>query len=190
MTLGDGARLIVLTACVALFGAPAARASLYAVIRSDADVVSVLNPQTVESLGGKLHRAWDVSVHRSIVSGGPQQPGYVRTLNEYDCAGRRIRWRSLTVYSRFGATILQKDNADAAWNPIDDGSEGDAALRVICDGAGRSGMVSAPSVSQLVLALMRTWDEAAPLPPLQATTPVKPAPKRATKTKPRPHKAR
>lgn len=190
MTLGDGARLIVLTACVALFGAPAARASLYAVIRSDADVVSVLNPQTVESLGGKLHRAWDVSVHRSIVSGGPQQPGYVRTLNEYDCAGRRIRWRSLTVYSRFGATILQKDNADAAWNPIDDGSEGDAALRVICDGAGRSGMVSAPSVSQLVLALMRTWDEAAPLPPMQATTPVKPAPKRAAKTKLRPHKAR
>ena len=190
MTLGDGARLIVLTACVALFGAPAARASLYAVIRSDADVVSVLNPQTVESLGGKLHRAWDVSVHRSIVSGGPQQPGYVRTLNEYDCAGRRIRWRSLTVYSRFGATILQKDNADAAWNPIDDGSEGDAALRVICDGAGRSGMVSAPSVSQLVLALMRTWDEATSLPPLQATTPVKSPPKSRAKTKPRTHKAR
>ena len=190
MALSAGAKLALLIASAGLLGAPAARASLYAVIRSDADVVSVLNPQTVESLGGKLHRAWDVSVHRSIVSGGPQQPGYVRTLNEYDCAGRRIRWRSLTVYSRFGATILQKDNADAAWNPIDDGSEGDAALRVICDGAGRSGMVSALSVSQLVLALMRTWDEATPLPPLQATAPVKSPPKSSAKTKRRPHKAR
>ncbi|WP_309603952.1 surface-adhesin E family protein [Phenylobacterium sp.] len=189
MTLDGGARWIVLTACAALIGGPPAHASLYAVTRSDADIVTVLNPQTVESLGGKLHRAWDVSVHRSIVSGGPRQPGYVRTLNEYDCAGRRIRWRSLSVYSRFGVMILQKDNADPAWNPIDDGSEGDAALRVICDGAGRSGMVSASSVSQLVLALMRTWDEAAPLPPLQPTTPVTPARARAAKTKPRPHKA-
>ena len=41
------------------------------------------------------------------------QPGYVRTLNEYDCQQRRMRWKSVAAYSRFGAQLLKKDNASA-----------------------------------------------------------------------------
>jgi hypothetical protein len=151
--------------------APAAHAAVFAVIRSSDNEVVVLDPAGVETVEGSIKRAWNVSIQKSLGSGGPQQPGYVRTLNEYDCRERRMRWRSLAIYSRFGAQILKKDNPDTAWNPASDGGEADAGLRVVCDGAAGGAVVSAPSVSKLVISLMQAWDEAAPLPPLQTVDP-------------------
>lgn len=155
--------------------APSAQATVFAVIRSSDNEVVVLDPSGVETVDGGVKRAWNVSVRKSLGSGGPQQPGYVRTLNEYDCHERRMRWRSLAIYSRFGTQVLKRDNPDTAWNPATDGGEADAGLRVVCDGVAGGAVVSAPSVSKLVIGLMQAWDEAAPLPPLQ--TPDIPPPK-------------
>ena len=159
-------------ALLALAAAPAAQASVYAVISSSPDVVTVIDPKASELVGGQagVRRTWAVSVKRTLVSGGPQQPGYVRMLNEYDCAQRKIRWRSFDVYSRFGAPVMHKDNDDGAWAPATDG-EGELGLRVVCDAeAGRSA-IAAPSVTHVVLGLMQAWDADAALPPLQAVAP-------------------
>jgi hypothetical protein len=154
-------------------GAAGARAAVYSVLQSTPDVVTVLDSAAIEAVGTTaVRRGWSVSVKRSLTSGGPQQPGYVRTLNEYDCVGRRIRWKTFQVYSRFGETVMKKDNADGEWNPAPDEGEGGRAIRVVCDGETGGSVVAAQSVSKLVITLMQNWDEAAPLPPLQKVEPL------------------
>ena len=163
---------IAIAVCAALLGAPAAGAAVYTVIGSGPDAVTVIDPAAVKRMDadGAVRRAWSVSVKRSLVDGGPQQPGYVRMLNEYDCAGHKIRWRSFFVYSRFGALVIHKDNADLSWKPASD-SEADIGLRVACEGSAGQGAIAAKSVSQVVIGLMQAWDAAAPLPPLQTVAP-------------------
>lgn len=178
----------VAAAISATLGASGASAAVYSVLQSGPDVVTVLDPAVIETVGATaVRRAWSVSVKRSLTSGGPQQPGYVRTLNEYDCVAREIRWRTFQVYSRFGDRVMKKDNADDDWNPTPDKGEGAMAMRVVCDGSTGLSVVAAPSVSKLVISLMQAWDEAAPLPPLQK---VDPLPAEKLKKKPSAHPAR
>ena len=172
MILCKRLRPILIATCAGLLSASAAQASVYALISSTPDVVTVIDPKASEMVGGPggVRRTWAVSVKRTLVSGGPQQPGYVRMLNEYDCAQRKVRWRSFDVYSRFGAPVMHKDNDDETWTAATEGDAG-AGLRVVCDAdAGRSA-IAATSVSQVVIGLMQAWDEAAPLPPLQTVAP-------------------
>src|SRR5258705_1819960 len=79
-----------LITALGLVCAPAAHATVFAVIRSSDNEVVVLDPSAIETVEGGFKRAWNVSIQKSLGSGGPQQPGYVRTLNEYDFAERRI----------------------------------------------------------------------------------------------------
>lgn len=172
MPLRARTRLTGILAIVGLACAGAAHAAVYSVLQLSPDVVTVLDPAAIETVGATaVRRAWSVSVKRSLTSGGPQQPGYVRTLNEYDCVGRRIRWKTFQVYSRFGESVMKKDNADGEWNPAPDEGEGGRAVKVVCDGEVGGSVVAAQSVSKLVITLMQTWDEAAPLPPLQKVEP-------------------
>jgi hypothetical protein len=177
MTFNARTSLLPGLVCAALLGASAVEASVFAVVRSQPDAVTVIDPAAVEPVAGDggLRRAWSVTVQKNLVSGGPQQPGYIRTLNEYDCAKRKVRWASFDVYSRFGVSIIHKDNDSGAWNDVAANSEADASIRLVCDHSNRWAAIAAPSVSQLVLTLMRTWDEAAPLPPLQPVTPAPPS---------------
>ena len=169
MPLRPRARLIVLAACAGLAAASAARATVYSVLQSTNDVVTVLDPAAIETVGASaVRRGWSVSIKRSLASGGPHQPGYIRTLNEYDCIGRRIRWKTFQVYSRFGEQVMKKDNTDVEWNPAPDLGEGGRAMKVVCDGATGGAVVAAPSVSKLVIGLMQAWDEQSPLPPQKA----------------------
>lgn len=165
----------LVAACAGLLGAfvaTSAGASTYAVISSTPDVVTVIDPKASEAVEGAVRRTWAVSVKRTLVSGGPQQPGYVRMLNDYDCVRRKVRWRSFDVYSRFGAPVMHKDNDDASWSPAEEGDAG-VGLRVVCAAdAGRSA-IAAASVSQVVLGLMQAWDAAAPMPPLQTAEPAR-----------------
>jgi hypothetical protein len=176
-------------ACAGLLAASAARAAVYAVVRWEPDVVTVIDPAAIEPVTGSdnLRRAWSVSVQKTLVSDGPQQPGYVRTLNEYDCAARKIRWASFFVHSRFGALVMHKDNDAPAWNPAAPKSEAEVAMRLVCDRSNRGSAMAAQSLSQLVIAQMRAWDEAAPLPPLQpvAERPPRKAPVRKKPVAPR-----
>jgi len=143
------------------------------------DAVTVIDPSTVERVEGQplVRRAWNVNVKRSLVANGPAQPGYVRMQSDYDCGQRRVRWRTFSVYSRFGALVMQKDNEDETWTPAPDGSEEAASLRVVChDDPGRSA-IAAKSISQVVIGLMQAWDAEAALPPLQTAAPkAKPKP--------------
>jgi hypothetical protein len=171
-----------LAACGALIAASLmatpAMAAVYALVQTAPDEITVLDPAAIEVIPGAMEqrRSWTVSVKKNLVSGGPPQPGYVRTLNEYDCITRRVRWRSFDVYSRFGALVMHKDNADQAWQ----GSDADPGLRTVCDHNGGGSVVSASSLTQLVVNLMENWDEAAPLPPLQPYVPPKAAKPSAT----------
>jgi hypothetical protein len=164
--------------CVGLLGAPA-NAAVFAVIGSDTGVVTVMDPATVD-VAGATRRAWSVSVKRSLVAEGPPQPGYVRMLNEYDCAQQRLRWKTFSVYSRFGALVMKKDNADDGWSVPTPDSEGETGLKVACNADPGRGAIAAKSVSQVVIGLMQAWDAEAPMPPLQtvqAPAKKKPAPR-------------
>ncbi len=159
-------------ACAALAGAAGAHGATFDIVRSGPDVVTLLDPAAVASVdGGKVRRAWSVTVQRSLTADGPQQPGYLRILNDYDCAAWKIRWRSFLAYSRFGDLVMRKDNDDAAWTPIDENFESATGARIVCLGQSAPSVYTASSIGQLVLALMQAWDAAAPMPPLQPVTP-------------------
>jgi len=173
--------LIASGACAA----PAAEAAVYAIVGERTDAVTVMDPAAIEVTpdAASRRRAYSVTVQKTLTAEGPQQPGYVRTLNEYDCAARMIRWKSFSVYSRFGDLVIHKDNADETWGPTPPGSEADASTRLVCDHANSWGAVAAPSLSQLVISLMQAWDEAAPPPtPAPSVTPPTPPKKPVAKT--------
>jgi len=170
MARGARLSLILMLAGADLGVAAPGRAGVYAVVRSETDVVTVLDPAAVESVPGDNSRlrAWSISVQRNLLSGaGPQQEGYVRTLNEYDCAARKIRWKSFFVYSRFGALVMHKENDDPGWDPIGAAGEPEASARVVCDHNNRWSAIASQSLSQLVITVMQAWDDATPMAPLQ-----------------------
>jgi hypothetical protein len=180
--------LVSASLAAALFGACAAGAATFDVVRAGPDTVTLMDRAAVETLeGGKLRRAWSVNVQRNLVSGGPQQPGYVRTLNEYDCEAWKIRWRTFSAYSRFGALVMKKDNDDPSWAPAVGDAEAAAGARLVCDGHSTGEVYAAGTVGQVVVALMQAWDAAAPLPPLQ---PVRPLARPATKRRDKPARRR
>lgn len=154
------------------------------VIRRTEDSWTVMDPAAVEKVaGGPIRRTYSVVVRRNLLNGGPPQPGYVRTLNEFDCEAYKFRWRTFTIYNRFGAVVVKQDNADPAFKPLERGSDEEAIFKTVCDGAGGGSVVSAPSLGLLVIGLMQGWDEAAmtsaltQLPPKPAPI-MKPAPKK------------
>jgi len=170
-------------ALAAILGAGRAGAAVYAVVQSSPDEIIVLDPASIEKIpGGDWRRAATVDIKRNLVSGGPPQPGYVRTVSEYDCTARRLRWRTFSVYSEFGASVMHKDNDDLGWLSADN----DGGLRTVCGDGGGQAVVSAPSLPQLVIGLMRTWDEGAPLPPQPAVPAAASTPAKKKKLKVQP----
>jgi hypothetical protein len=153
------------------------------VIRRTEEAWTVMDPAAVERVaGGPVRRTYSVTIRRNLLNGGPPQPGYVRTLSEYDCDARRFRWRTFTIYNRFGAVVVKQDNADPTFGLPDPGTEEDTSLRVVCEGAGGGSVVAANSLGQLVIGLMSAWDEAAMAASLQQIAPPpKPAARPAQK---------
>jgi hypothetical protein len=156
-----------------------ALAKPFHVIQSGSDAWTVMDPEGIERVGTTpVRRAWSVRVQRNILSGNPPQPGYVRTLSEYDCDAGRTRWREFSAFSRGGALLISKVNPNPEWGPADDASDTYAAYRVICEGGGGGSVVSADSVAKVVISLMGAWDP----PPTSATTPAPIPVPRATST--------
>lgn len=176
-------RVARLIACLAglgmgLVGASASAKTFY-VVQSGTDSWTVMDPQGIEQLDGGVRRAWAVRVQRNILDGNPPQPGYVRTLTEYNCQTDRARWINFSVFSRSGTLLASKTNPNASWAPAIDTPDTAAAYRVVCRAGGGAAVVAADSVAKVVISLMGSWD-----PPLAAaaapapTAPAKPAPKR------------
>jgi hypothetical protein len=173
-----------------LAGAPAAalaapvKTTLVYVIRRTPDAWTVMDPAAIERVpGGVVRRAWSVTVRRNLLDAGEPHPGYVRTFNEYDCGGARVRWRTFTIYNRFGAVVLTQDNPTPIFGPATPGSEQAASLQVVCEGGGGGSAVAAPSLGQLVIGLMQAWDEATP-PAITPPGPAKPDAKKADPKRP------
>lgn len=142
----------------ALAATPALARTFY-VVQSSGDAWTVMDAQGIEPIAGTTFRkAWAVRVQRNILSGDPPQPGYVRTLTEYDCQQSRTRWREFTAFSRSGATLVSKVNPNPEWGPADEASDTYAAYRVVCEGVGGGAVVSADSVAKVVIGLMGAWD--------------------------------
>jgi hypothetical protein len=159
---------------LAALAASPALARTFFIIQSSKDAWTVMDAQGIEPVAGTTFRkAWAVRVQRNILSGDPPQPGYVRTLTEYDCQQNRTRWREFTAFSRSGATLVSKVNPNPEWGPADEASDTYAAYRVVCEGVGGGAVVSADSVAKVVISLMGSWD--LPADPVAAPTPAAPA---------------
>ena len=143
-----------------------------------------MDPAAVAAAPGGRLRAAVVTVQRSIQTGGYPQPGYVRTLHEFDCARQESRWLSLIAFARDGSTLVKDQNPRPNWLAPPRSSDADVALRALCNGGGGFSVVTGASMGQLVAALMQGWD--AP-PPALAPQP-RPSPKDRPRTakKPRP----
>ena len=135
-----------------------------------------------------LRKAWVVRVQRNILTGNPPQPGYVRTLSEYDCDQSRTRWREFSAYSRSGASLISKRNPNPEWGPATEAGDIYSAFKVVCQGGGDGAVVSAESVAKVVISLMASWDrpptQVAATPPAKvATAPARAALVKASKAK-------
>ena len=95
-------RTFAATLALAL-AAGAAEARSYYIVQSGPDAWTVMDPEGIERLSDAVRKAWVVRVQRNILTGDPPTPGYVRTLNEYDCEASRTRWREFSAFSRSGA---------------------------------------------------------------------------------------
>lgn len=167
---------------VALAGV--AEAKIFYVVQSGPDSWTVMDPASIELVdGGPVRKAWAVRVQRNILDGNPPQPGYVRTLTEYDCAAARTRWRDFSVFARSGTLLASKVNPNPEWGPADEASDIQAAFRVVCGGRGGASVVAADSVAKVVISLMGSWDP----PPAPAAAPTLPP---APVAKPPPAKPR
>ena len=121
-----------------------------------------------------LRKAWVVRVQRNILTGNPPQPGYVRTLSEYDCDQSRTRWREFSAYSRSGASLISKRNPNPEWGPATEAGDIYSAFKVVCQGGGDGAVVSAESVAKVVISLMASWDRPpAPMTPVPTAAPAK-----------------
>ena len=154
----------------------ASTAATFYVVQSGPEAWTVMDPQGIETIpGGALRKAWAVRVQRNILTGNPPQPGYVRTLSEYDCDQTRSRWREFAAFSRSGAALISKRNPNPEWGPATETPDTYAAFKVVCLGDGGHAVISAESVAKVVISLMAAWDAPVPATRLSPTAPVKPS---------------
>ena len=154
------------------------------------DAWALIDPTSIETgETASQRRMWTITVQRNIFNETPPQPGYVRTLNEYDCDAQKTRWRSFTAFSRSGVSLMSRENPSLDWVDVTAGSSALVEWRVACGYSTGDSAVAADSVAQVVIALMRAWDP--PTPAVAPPPPVAPKtaalkPKSSGQAKPRP----
>lgn len=160
----------------AALGGGAAHARSFLVLRAPAQAWMIVDPTGIEAVpGGTVRRMWTVTVQRNILNETPPQPGYVRALNEYDCAAQKTRWKTFTAFSRAGTPLVSRDNPDPAWSDVTATSGTMGEWRVACGYSSGDSAIEADTVAKVVIALMRAWD-----PPPTTASPVPAGPKSRT----------
>lgn len=153
---------------------------------------TLIDPATIEA-DGPIRRTWTVTVRRNILDNGPPEPGYVRTLNEFDCARGVTRWRRFSAFSRTGSALVNQENKSSDWGSANSSTEAVVALRVVCGTSSGDAVISAESIGPAVVALLGTFDLPPPKPASaldeRTVAPAAKAPPPAKK-KPAPAKAR
>ncbi len=152
-------RLVPAALAALALAAPADAATFYVVSRTP-QAWTLVDPATVEMTPGGVRRIASVTVQKSITPKGPPQPGYLRSVSEYDCAQRRTRWLRFTLYSSAGRTVMSQQNAQPAWTQPSRGTEGGAILALLCGDPGGHDqpVISAPSVGDLIVSLFASWN--------------------------------
>ena len=108
---------LALAAGVAL-GATAAEARIFVVLRSPVEGWTLYDPAAVEDRpGGVVRRVSTITVRRSIMDGGPDQPGYIRTLADYDCIQGQVRWQLVDAFARNGELLVTQRNTTQGFGP-------------------------------------------------------------------------
>lgn len=147
--------------------AAAGHARPFFVLRPSADVWLIVDPTAREAgAASGIQKMWVVTVQRNITTGEPAQAGYVRSLNEYDCEGDRVRWRSFDAFLRDGSPVLSRKNESEDWEAATTNPARLVELRIACGRSSGDSVVEAESVAKLVIAVIRTWD-----PPVTAAPP-------------------
>jgi hypothetical protein len=145
---------VALAAVMAASTCQAATAA--AIVRSGPDGWTLIDRTGIEVASASVRTAAVVTVKRDLVGG---RPGYARTVSDYDCASRKVRWRTFSVYSRVGAKVLTRDNDRATeWTIVPPRSDEELAMRVVCQGGGEA-VISAESLGAIVLAIIQSWDQ-------------------------------
>lgn len=140
---------------------PAVAANFYITQKSDRSW-TVLDRGAIERLANGTMRVASVTIQRSITSRGADQPGYINTVGEYDCAARHSRWLSFTLYSDRGAKMMTQANPKPEWAEPAPGSEANVALAVVCqDRQLDVPAISASSIGMLVTGVFAMWAEPA-----------------------------
>lgn len=173
-------RLLAGTLAAATLVAPVAQAASYRMAKVSPDRVVLVDPVAIWSSPDRTQReAYVISVQRSIVVGDPPVPGYVRTLQQFDCSAATVNWREFQAFSRSGALLVKRTNADAPPAPANRDFETLATYRMVCEDSPGDSVLQADSIAKAVIALMARWDAPPPAPllPLPALPGV-PAPRR------------
>jgi len=179
---------LLLAAAVSITTAGSAHARNFVLTDVSPGAWTVIDPEGIETMGGGVvRRAWSVQVLRNILSQPPEQPGYVRTLTDYDCERREFRWREFSAFTRSGETLVTKQNPAYGWESVTKGPDTLGAYQVVCGQSLGRGIISAESVAKLVITIMASWDPpAAKSPPKGAPAARTPPTKPAAKAKPEP----
>ena len=102
--------IVAVAAGVALTASPAV-ARPFNILRAAGSWI-VIDRSAIEQTGD-LRRGAVVTVQGNILDGSPPQPGYVRTISEYDCSKRDVRWKTFSAFSRTGILLVKQDNASS-----------------------------------------------------------------------------
>lgn len=160
----------------------AAQAASYRMARVSPDRVILIDPVAIwTSPDRKQREAYVITVQRSIVVGDPPVPGYVRTLQQFDCAAGTVNWREFQAFSRSGAMLVKRTNTDAPPAPSTRDFETLAIYRMVCEDNQGDSVVAADSLAKVVIAVMSGWDPPPTVLPLPVAPTAKPAPKPAPK---------
>ena len=159
------------------FAATAAEARIFVVLRSPVEGWTLYDPATVEDRpGGVVRRVSTITVRRSIMDDGPEQPGYIRTLADYDCVQRQVRWQLVDAFARDGQLLVTQRNTAEGWRAVAADGETQAVYEALCTRAAPRSVMSGESIGSIVSALMSAWDPP-PKPPTPKPTKAAPAKK-------------
>jgi hypothetical protein len=149
---------LALAAAVALV-ATAAEARIFVVLRSPVEGWTLYDPAAVEDRpGGVVRRVSTITVRRSIMDGGPDQPGYIRTLADYDCIQGQVRWQLVDAFARNGELLVTQRNTTEGWRSVAADGETQAIYDALCTGAAPRSVMNGASIGSIVSALMSAWD--------------------------------
>lgn len=92
--------------------------------------ISYVDPDTMERIG-HVRRFWAIQEMKETTPSGVMS---IRALEEYDCAGAKFRYLSISAHSgpMAGGQILLADSLNDDWSYIPPGRSPSALQRIVC----------------------------------------------------------